>query len=61
VEIYRDGQQDFADKEYRTGTTMLGEVPVGDVAEISQQPGFEAVAIRPQDFEAVWHSATSKT
>jgi hypothetical protein len=37
---------------------MLSEVPVGDVAEISQEPGFEAVAVGPQDFEAVWQSAT---
>ncbi len=61
VELYADGRADYADHERATGKTMLGEVPMESLEEISAQPEFEATSITPEEFELVWDRTVAQS
>jgi len=54
LEFFRDGTVDVADSRGETSRTILGLVAVPTVAEINEEPEFEAVTISAAEFEALW-------
>lgn len=54
LEFFRDGTVDVADGVRETLRTRLGLVATPTVADLNQDPEFEAVTISAVDFEALW-------
>jgi hypothetical protein len=59
VEQYRDGRLDYASASQSTGTTFLREKMMPSLEEIGRQAEFAPMEITPNEFEQVWHKATS--
>jgi hypothetical protein len=57
VEVYADGQADFADREERSGSTRLSSEPLPTLEEIASNPEFEPAAISAEEFELIWKKA----
>jgi hypothetical protein len=60
VEVYRGGRHDYADQSTSTGTTMLGTVPVPEIAVIAAEDEFDPCLITRAEFERVWVRATGR-
>ncbi len=54
VEIYKDGQSNYADKTISTGSTCLGEASIPLLAKIATDTQFEPIEITKEEFEEVW-------
>ncbi|MBE1532977.1 DUF6881 domain-containing protein [Actinomadura algeriensis] len=59
VEVFRDGRLQYTDGLREAGGTMLSESPVGTVAEIAAQGGFQPHEISEQEFEETWARAVA--
>ncbi|MFJ9591195.1 DUF6881 domain-containing protein [Streptomyces virginiae] len=58
VHIYADGRILRADEHHESREIGLGEIPVGDIADVAGQPEFEAKVITQEAFEDVWEKAS---
>jgi len=59
VEIFRDGKMTFASEVQSSGDSWLAETPWPPIAEINQDPQFEARPINQAEFEQVWTMAVT--
>jgi hypothetical protein len=57
VEVFRDGQLEYADEHHEAMGTRLSEVPVGTVEDIAAQSEFRPHVISEQEFEETWARA----
>jgi hypothetical protein len=57
VEVYRDGNMDWADGDGSTGVTRLSETRFPSIAEIGRQQQFVPEQISHEEFEEVWRAA----
>jgi len=61
VEIFRDGKMTFASEVQSSENCWLAETPwPDDMAEINQDPQFEARLINQAQFEQVWLAAVTQ-
>ena len=61
VEVFADGHRDFADANYRTGSTRLGIEPLPSFDEISSDPEFQLTMISAEEFETEWQQTKVRT
>ncbi len=54
VEIWADGRRGFADASEEFGGTRLGETAVPPLAELADDPQFEAKEISVEEFQRQW-------
>ena len=54
IEIYRDGRFGIATQEFQYGETELGDQAIPSLAEINEDPKFEAHEISREEFEQEW-------
>jgi hypothetical protein len=59
VEVFRDGQMGYADREVSTESTGLGDVPVPSVESIASDPQFVPSLITEEEFDRIWQQAIS--
>jgi len=57
VDEYRDGRLDRADHDGGSGTTLLADQRIADLAEINSHDEFEAEQISASEFDDVWRRA----
>lgn len=57
VEIYSDGQCDYADESESTGKTGLSTESIPSLSDIALDAAFEPVVISQEEFERVWAEA----
>ena len=57
VEVYADGQMDFADQSERSGSTSLSIEPLPPLEEIAANPEFKPSTISAAEFETLWELA----
>lgn len=57
VEIFPDGKWTYASESQSTGNTILGDLPVPSLEEISANNEFEPHLITMDEFESVWNKA----
>jgi hypothetical protein len=57
VQVFPDGQLEWADEYRETNRTGLSEAPIGTMDEIAAQEEFIPEAISRQEFEAIWQQA----
>ncbi len=61
VEVYRSGAAHYAEAGRRTGSTLLGEMPVPSLQEIAADPQFRPREITREEFEQVWQQSLRQT
>jgi hypothetical protein len=54
IDIYPDGRWGYADGHEEVGGTGLGEKATPSVAELNENPEFEAKEIEAEEFEKLW-------
>jgi hypothetical protein len=59
VEVYRDGRHDYADAQRSTGSTILAEAPIPDVADLAKPDEFTPAVIDQAEFEQAWRRAVT--
>ena len=57
IEIYPDGQMDYADGSVSSGNTRLAIEPIPTLKEIGTDPEFDPANIPTREFERVWAMA----
>ena len=60
VEMWRNGQFGWADKDSSSKDTMLGVYAIGSLEENNSSLEFSGVEITKEEFEVFWNLAVSK-
>ncbi|MFF4392662.1 DUF6881 domain-containing protein [Streptomyces sp. NPDC001552] len=58
VHVYLDGSMLRADEHHESREIGLGEIPVGDIADVAAQPEFQAKVVTQAVFESVWEKSS---